>query len=122
MDFGAVSTIEDYSVSLPLPDWQVYIANLAKKICQAQSPQVLLEARKNVYELLANCIPSTIIIQQLTKELLKRIDMELRHKVIKAAAFYEKRMQQGTKDVFHIEAFIAKFMYLYKSHLVECFG
>ena len=31
------------------------------------------------------------------------------------AAMYEHRMQQGSKAIFHLEAFVAKFMSLYKT-------
>lgn len=35
------------------------------------------------------------------------------------AAFFEHRLQVGQKAVFHIEAFIAKFMAIYKRFLEE---
>lgn len=31
-------------------------------------------------------------------------------------------MQLGSKPVFHIEAFIAKFMSIFKTHIVRMFG
>ena len=33
------------------------------------------------------------------------------------AAFYEHRLQLGQKPIYHLEAFVAKFMYIYKSFL-----
>lgn len=52
---------------------------LAKEICQEQSPQKLLRAREMLYELLTNCIPAPIIMRTLTRELLKvRADPNLR--------------------------------------------
>lgn len=42
--------------------------------------------------------------------------------MIDAAAFYEHRIATGSKDIFHLEAFIAKFMALYKKYLIEMFG
>jgi replication factor C subunit 3/5 len=42
--------------------------------------------------------------------------------VVYWAAFYEDRMVTGSKDIFHLEAFIAKYMALYKEYLVNLFG
>lgn len=33
------------------------------------------------------------------------------------AAYYEHRLQQGSKAIFHLEAFVAKFMAVYKRFL-----
>lgn len=38
------------------------------------------------------------------------------------AAFYEQRMQAGQKHIFHLEAFVAKFMSIYKAWAIRTFG
>lgn len=38
------------------------------------------------------------------------------------AAFYEHRMVTGSKEIFHLEAFVAKFMSIYKQFLINMFG
>ncbi len=53
-------------------------------------------------------------MQTLTRELIRSLDDELKREVCEAAAFYEHRMHKGTKEIFHLEAFVAKFMALYK--------
>lgn len=40
--------------------------------------------------------------------------------VVNLAAFYEMRLQEGNKAIFHLEAFVAKFMSVYKNYLVAC--
>ena len=35
------------------------------------------------------------------------------------AAFYEHRVQTGSKEIFHLEAFVARFMSLYKTYIVN---
>lgn len=75
-----------------------------------------------VYELLANCIPPPIILKSLSKELSKRLDDELKHKLVFWAAFYEYQMQMGQKPIYYIEAFLAKFMVLFKRYLMDLFG
>ncbi len=75
-----------------------------------------------LYELLTNCIPADIIILSLTRELCKSLDDTLKHEVIYWASYFEHRMSQGSKEIFHLEAFIAKFMAVYKRWLIELFG
>ena len=43
-------------------------------------------------------------------------------KVVQWAAFYEHRIALGSKEIFHLEAFIAKFMAIYKKYLNDMFG
>ena len=103
-------------------DWELYISQLAIEILKEQSPQKLLAAREKLYELLINCIPADVIIKTLALELCKTLDDSLKHEVIEWAAFYEHRICQGSKDIFHLEAFIAKFMAIYKRYLNELFA
>jgi len=58
----------------------------------------------------------------LLKELCKSLDDELKHEVVHWAAFYEARMASGSKEIFHLEAFVARFMALYKQYLVNLFA
>ena len=51
-----------------------------------------------------------MIITQLTLELFPKLDSNLKSEVAHWAAFYEERLQSGSKEIFHLEAFIAKFM------------
>ena len=104
------------------PDWERFLSNLALEITKEQSPARLLACRAQLYELLANCIPPEVIITFLARELSKKVDTELKVKIAEAAAYYEHRMHMGQKPIFHIEAFIAKFMAMYKRYLVELFA
>ena len=49
---------------------------------------------------------------------MSRIDDGLKAEVVKWAAFYEHRTKQGSKVIFHLEAFVAKFMRIYEMFLV----
>ena len=53
---------------------------------------------------------ASIIIKTLTMELVKNSDDELKHDVLEAAAFYNHWISLGSKDIFHLEAIIAKLM------------
>jgi len=100
-------------------DWERFIEALAVTIVEQQSPQQLQLARDKLYELLTNCIPPDIILKTLVSCLLRRTDDTLRHQIAKWAAHYEHRMSCGTKPIFHLEAFIAKFMAMYKRWIAE---
>ena len=102
-------------------DWELYIRQLAMDVTREQSPQRLMAAREKLYELLVNCIPANVIIKTLTTELLKNLDDSLKHEVVGWAAFYEHRLSQGSKEIFHLEAFLAKYMALYKKYLNDMF-
>lgn len=82
----------------------------------------LLRIRSNFYELLSNCIPPDVILRTLTDTLLRRVDDQIKHEIVSEAAFYDHRMNQGTKHIMHLEAFVAKFMAVYRRWTVEVFG
>ena len=48
--------------------------------------------------------------------------MGSRLQVVQWAAFYEHRLQEGSKAIFHIEAFVAKAMAIYKSWALAAFA
>ncbi|PIA59865.1 hypothetical protein AQUCO_00400616v1 [Aquilegia coerulea] len=108
--------------AIPPMDWEQYVSEIASDIMQEQSPKRLFMVRGKLYELLINCIPPEIILKRLLSELLKKLDAELKHEVCHWAAYYEHRMRLGQKAIFHIEAFVAKFMSIYKAFLIATFG
>ena len=103
-------------------DWELYIAQLAQDISKEQSPQKLMAAREKLYELLVNCIPAEVILKTLVKELSRNLDDGLKSELFEWAAFYEHRIALGSKEIFHLEAFIAKFMAMYKKYLNDLFA
>jgi len=58
----------------------------------------------------------------LVRELMKPLDDQLKHELIHWAAHYEHRLRQGSKEIFHLEAFAAKFMAIYKRWIVAVFS
>ncbi|KAK6172509.1 hypothetical protein SNE40_016145 [Patella caerulea] len=101
------------------PDWEIYLRETANMIVQQQSPKRLLEVRARLYELLTHCIPADIIIKGLLQELLANCDGQLKTEVVQAAAYYDHRLMIGQKAIYHLEAFVAKFMAIYKQFLDE---
>ncbi|PRQ45842.1 putative DNA polymerase III, clamp loader complex, gamma/delta/delta subunit [Rosa chinensis] len=107
---------------IPSMDWEEYVSEIVSDIMKEQSPKRLYLVRQKLYELLVNCIPPEIILKRLLYELLKKLDAELKHEVCHWAAYYEHRMRLGQKAIFHLEAFVAKFMSIYKAFLIAAFG
>lgn len=101
------------------PDWLTFIRETAKLILNEQSVTQIGRVRDNLYELIIHGIPSDLIFKTLLEELLKNCDIHLKTVVVECAAFYEHRMQHGNKAIFHLEAFVAKFMYLYQKNIQE---
>ncbi|MEE6472477.1 hypothetical protein FKM82_009620 [Ascaphus truei] len=104
---------------LPETDWEVYVKETANAIVSQQTPQRLLEVRGRLYELLTHCIPPEIIIKHLLTELLNNCDGQLKGEVAQMAAYYEHRLQLGSKAIYHLEAFVAKFMAIYKKFMED---
>jgi len=103
-------------ISMPQEAWQMAIEKVAKKILQEQSPRMAMEVRGNVYELLLGCLPADFILKELLKKLLAELKNDVvKQKAIAAAAHFESTMRQGSKDIFHIEAFVLRFMSDYKA-------
>ncbi|KAM9846600.1 replication factor C subunit 3 [Aulostomus maculatus] len=104
---------------VPETDWEVYLRETANTIVSQQSPQRLLEVRARLYELLTHCIPPDIIMKGLVRELLSNCDGQLKTEVAHMAAYYEHRLQLGSKAIYHLEAFTAKFMAIYKKFMED---
>jgi len=104
---------------IPLPEWEDFVAGLAEQILQEQSPKKLQIIRGKMYELLVHCIPPEVILKKLMLILVELVENPVKLEIVKWAAFYEHRLQEGSKPIFHLEAFVAKVMTVYKDSLVK---
>ncbi|XP_063901245.1 replication factor C subunit 3-like [Zophobas morio] len=105
--------------NIHVPEWEIYTKETAMKILHEQTPQALLEIRGRLYELLIHCIPPSVILKELLNHILDNLDDSLKAEITNWAAFYEHRIKTGTKQIYHLEAFVAKFMFLYKKFIAE---
>ncbi|MGH0163533.1 UNVERIFIED_CONTAM: hypothetical protein FKN15_045370 [Acipenser sinensis] len=62
---------------------------------------------------------SSLLFQGLLSELLSNCDGQLKAEVAQMAAYYEHRLQLGNKAIYHLEAFVAKFMAIYKKFMED---
>jgi len=96
---------------MPQEGWEAAMERIAKKILQEQSPKCAMEVRSMLYELMAACLPSDFILKELLNRLLaEQKDDAVKQRAIMAAAHFESTMRQGSKDIFHLEAFVLRFM------------
>lgn len=82
-----------------------------------QTPRKLLDIRGRLYELLTHAIPCDLIFKGLLQECIKNCDLQLKAEIVLVAAEFEHRMHRGSKAIFHLEAFVAKFMTIYKKFM-----
>ena len=103
-------------------DWELYIAQIARECMADQSPKTLFIVRGRLYELLVNAIAPELILRKLAGELIAKVDDDLKAAVCAYASHFEHRLQLGQKAIIHLEAFVARFMALYKGYLLSLFG
>ncbi|KAH3764292.1 Replication factor C subunit RFC3 [Pelomyxa schiedti] len=104
-----------------MTDWELYISQIVIDILGDLTPRSLLLARQRLYELLTHCIPANLILEKMVFEILGKIDGALHAEVIKWAAHYDHQMRNGSKPIYHLEAFVAKSMALYKKYSIGNF-
>lgn len=100
------------------PVWLSYIKRCAKLITECQTVPQLLQLRAAFYELEAHLIPPELVFRTLVTELLKYGDIRTKNSLLELAACYEHKMRIGSKRIFHFEAFVAKFMVVFKRNLL----
>ncbi|KAK9383698.1 P-loop containing nucleoside triphosphate hydrolase protein [Kockiozyma suomiensis] len=99
---------------IPTPDWEIVVSSIADDLIKEHSAPALLKIRAKFYDLLSHCIPANAILKTLLFRLLPKVDAELQSEVVYWAAFYEHRIHTGSKVIFHLEAFSAKFMRIFE--------
>lgn len=103
---------------VPQIDWQRFLSETANQILFEQTPQKLEQVRDRLYELLSQGIPPDVIFKGLVQILTKSCDIDIKAEVLSFASLYEYRMQLGSKQIYHLEAFVAHFMSIYKKSQV----
>jgi replication factor C subunit 3/5 len=103
------------SGELALPEWERYADALCESVKRDKlDGSMMKKIRNHLYELLVHCIPPTEIFRRLTHGFIQDLDVSLIEPVTEAAAEYEARMQNGTRPIFHLEAFVARFVCIYR--------
>lgn len=109
---------------VPAPEYESYTRDIAKSVLQEQSPKQLRLIRTKLYELLTKGITADMIFGILAREFLRRaLDKQgaslpepIKPEVLRFAVMFEHRCKEGSKAIFHLEAFLARVMALYKGY------
>jgi len=111
---------------VPAPEYETYTREIAKAVLQEQSPKQLRTIRTKLYELLTKGITADMIFGILSREFLRKGDKAsaalpevIKPEVLKFAVMFEHRCKEGSKAIFHLEAFLARVMALYKGYLIK---
>lgn len=103
-----------------LPQWEMYLDDLADTIIKSDvNNETMKKIRNHLYELLIHCVPPTEIFRRLLTKLCSKVDPDIIPEITNSAALYEARMQNGTKPIFHLDAFIARFICIYRDSLSQ---
>lgn len=92
--------------------WELQCESIAHMILEKPSLASMKAARDALYELLSALILGQDILECVTMSLLAKTSdkPQLQAEIIRAAAHYSANMAQGSKDVWHLEAFVANSM------------
>lgn len=106
--------------------WVKYIESMCTGVFLEQSPRKLIDVRDSLNELLVAGVPASIILKTLMHRLISHKNLKgengVKRDIVKRAAVYEHRICVGSRDILHLEAFVASFMDLYKKHTVSQFS
>lgn len=83
-----------------------------------------------MYELLTKGITADMIFGILAREFLRKptaadqkssamMPEAIKPEILKFAVMFEHRCKEGSKAIFHLEAFLARVMALYKGHMIK---
>jgi replication factor C subunit 3/5 len=100
-------------------DWESHCAEVAARMTKHQTVDTLVEVRKLLQALLAHAVPADVILRRLVQEILLVADDEIAPAVCNAAAKFDARLAKGSKPIFHLEAFAARFMQIYAAYLQD---
>ncbi|CCH45987.1 putative replication factor C subunit 3 [Wickerhamomyces ciferrii] len=91
-------------------DWEGVILKLASNISRDRNVARISSSRTVFYELISHCIPPKLILKNLTFDLLKLVNDNIKPSIVELASIFDERLSLGTKSIFHLEGFVAKTM------------
>ena len=108
-----LATLEMYSKEIFIPEYIKAIKQICLEVVKDQSATNLKALREPVLKLLINGVPSDAIILNMVRELCAmKFAEETKRQFVHWASFYDNRLQNGSKALFHMEALLARFMYI----------
>ena len=96
-----------------VPEWELAIESIIDSVVSCPYPTMILEVRKKLFALLANCVPPQIILESLLAHFRKAKKGINDGKFFDAAywaAVISKRLAVGSHPIIHLETFVARLM------------
>jgi len=87
-------------------EWEVVMDEISALVRRSHKTETIIEVRKKLYVLINSCITAHCILMELYKRFVIKESEITRMKIVDLALIYEERLRQGTKGIYHIEAFI----------------
>lgn len=103
--------------SIMLGDWEYACQDAATLLTRQQSASQLMLVRKRFQDMLSHAIPPDVILRHLLSEILRIADDEIAPAICSVAAKFDSNLTNGSKPIFHLEAFAARFMQVYAQFL-----
>lgn len=100
-----------------LGDWEYACQDAALLLTRQQSSAQLMVVRKRFQDMLSHAVPPDVILRRLVSEILRIADDEIGPTICRVAAKFDCNLTQGSKPIFHLEAFAARFMQVYAQFL-----
>ncbi|EAN34300.2 Replication factor C domain protein [Theileria parva strain Muguga] len=102
-------TLETKNFMMP---WEKNVTQIVQSVLSSQTPSTLSAVRPQIYDLLVCCIPGDLILETIVDQLVTKVKPSLVPTVFHLAAHFSHTMKLGSKDIWHIEAFLAQTMSL----------
>ena len=100
-----------------VPEWEKFVAELAKHVATEQSPQCLLLVRRGFYDILTNCVPPSQLMKKFIYSLSQQTKSDIACKEIyRQGAIYEYQMVCGNRPIYHLEALAANAMSIFRKY------
>lgn len=115
VSIGALALPADAPIMLG--DWEYACRDAAILLTRKQSASQLVLVRKRFQDMLSHAIPPDVILGRLLQEVLHIADDEIGADICRVAAKFDRNLKNGTKPIFHLEAFAARFMQVYAEYL-----
>ena len=104
-------------------NWEYVIDDIVKNIIDPNNHNnkklysIIKKIREQFYILFITNIPTQMVIRKIMIKLLKLVtNLKLKYYIIDITSIFEQRLSQGTRHIIHMEAYIARLIYLFTNY------
>jgi replication factor C subunit 3/5 len=120
----AIWLIEMYKYNIKYDkNWEIVIDSIANTIVDPliynhkKLYSIMKKIREQFYILFITNVPTQLIIRKIMSKLISKIhDLKLKYHIIDITSIFEQRLSQGTRHIIHIEAYIARLIFLFTNY------